>query len=404
MAGTPLKNLRMFEELCGKNALQSVILITTMWDEVDEKVGETREKELKSKYWRSMLERGSTTGRFMRTRESAFNLIYPLIVTANEQSSVLLQKELVDMDKKLPSTSDGRQLVWEMEVLVRKRQDILLRIGNEMKRTDGDKMTLEALHEEHQRLQNNLEATVNEMRRLKLPLGYRLLNMIFNSNLKFESSRSIFNLRRRLGQCLPSKMDVKNSNTASTTDFYVSDSQSMNPGFEEDHSSTIPSTISRQQLPTPNPTSRPNDTVWPVDASEQGPEPTGSKSQLDNLSPSATQENANNPVSQDPQNKTTPGADPLLRDTKPGSGWGRFSFFGFSNTISRQQFPTPNPTSRPNDTVWPVDASEQGPGPTGSKSQVTYSSSSTTEDHAQHSAKTTPTADFLSEVVRDISN
>jgi hypothetical protein len=196
MAGTPLKNLRMFEELCGKNTFRNVILTTTMWDEVDEETGEDREGELKSKYWKDMLERGSTTGRFMRTRESAFNLIYPLIGTANERSSVLLQQELVDMGKKLPSTFAGRKLVSDMEVLVRRRQDLLLRIGNEMKRADGDKMILEALQEEHQRLRNSLEATVNEMRRLKLPFGSRLLNMISSSNLKFKSLRSKFNLRR----------------------------------------------------------------------------------------------------------------------------------------------------------------------------------------------------------------
>ena len=42
MAGTLLKNLRMFEELCGKDALKNVIL-TTMWDEVDEETGLARE-------------------------------------------------------------------------------------------------------------------------------------------------------------------------------------------------------------------------------------------------------------------------------------------------------------------------------------------------------------------------
>ena len=49
--------------------------------------------------------------------------------------------------------------------------------------------------------------------------------------------------------------------------------------------------------------------------------------------------------------------------------------------------------------VLPVD--EQGPEPTGSESQVRFSSLST--EHAQDSAKTTPTADPLSEV-RDIFN
>ena len=40
-----------------------------------------------------------------------------------------------------------------------------------MKRADGDKMTLEPLHHEHRNLQVEIEAAVNEVRRLKLPLG-----------------------------------------------------------------------------------------------------------------------------------------------------------------------------------------------------------------------------------------
>ena len=93
-AGTPLKNLSMFEELCGKNSLQKVILTTTMWDDVHQETGEAREEELRLKYWRPMLQRHSTTNRFSRTRESAFTVIDPLIDTANIQFSALLQQEL----------------------------------------------------------------------------------------------------------------------------------------------------------------------------------------------------------------------------------------------------------------------------------------------------------------------
>ena len=119
--GTPLANLRLFEDLCGKNALQSVILATTMWDEVDKETGEARERELKSnpKYWLTMLARNSTTSRFMRTRESAFTLIDPLIEVANIRSSVLLQQELAEMRRKAPSTSAGQEFFSTMESLVR---------------------------------------------------------------------------------------------------------------------------------------------------------------------------------------------------------------------------------------------------------------------------------------------
>ena len=118
----------MFEELCGKNAFQSVILTTTMWDEVDKEVGEERERELKTKYWQSMLERNSTTSRFLRTRESAFDLIEPLIEAANVRSSVLLQDELVDLRKTLPATAAGQELFSAMGQLVSQREDPLRQI------------------------------------------------------------------------------------------------------------------------------------------------------------------------------------------------------------------------------------------------------------------------------------
>jgi hypothetical protein len=174
MAGTPLKNLRMFEKLCGKNAFQNVILVTTMWDEVDEETGTARETELKSNHWRAMLDRNCTTSRFMRTRESAFALIDPLIDEADKRSSVLLQQEMGDMRKKLPQTSAGLALFSTLEILVRQREDLLHRIRNEMKYSDNDKMVLEPLQEEHQKLKSDLQLTVNEMRRLRLPLGKRL--------------------------------------------------------------------------------------------------------------------------------------------------------------------------------------------------------------------------------------
>ena len=174
MAGTPLKNLRMFQELCGKNAFHNVILTTTMWDEVEEETGQLREEELKSRYWRSMLDRNSTTNRFLGTRESALRLIEPLIDAANKKSSLLLQQELVDLRNKLPETSAGVKLFSETELLVKQRQEVLERIRNAMKHSNQDKTSLPALKEEYRKVKMQLDATVIEMQKLKLPLGHRL--------------------------------------------------------------------------------------------------------------------------------------------------------------------------------------------------------------------------------------
>ena len=175
----PLKNLRMFEELCGKNALQNVILATTMWDEVDEETGMEREENLKSTYWQPMLDRNSRTSRFMRTRESAFTLIDPLIIAANKRNLDLLQQEMSEMRKKLSATSNGQEIFLTIEELVKQREDLLSRIRTELKSGDDDKTTLKlaSLQKELLALQIGLEWTVKEMRRLKLPLGRRLGNM-----------------------------------------------------------------------------------------------------------------------------------------------------------------------------------------------------------------------------------
>ena len=176
---TPLRHLPMITELCGKNSFQNVILATTMWDEIDEETGAARELELESKHWRPMLDRNSTTSRFNGTRGSAFTLIDPLVNTANKRNLDLLEKEMQDMRKKLPETSAGQELFSTMEKLVRQREDLLSQIRNELKRADCDRirLNLESLQEEHLKLQINLESTIKEMRRLKLPPGQRLMNM-----------------------------------------------------------------------------------------------------------------------------------------------------------------------------------------------------------------------------------
>ena len=170
-----------------------------MWDKVDKEMGEERERELNATYWRSSLDRGCTTSRFLRTRESAFDIIEPLIEAANGRSSVLFQNELVDMRKTLPATSPGLELFSTMEQLVSQREDLLRRIRFEMRRSDGNKMTLEPLQEEHQKLQRNLEVTITEMRKLPLALEQRFLittEKFLSSNLKIESLESLIVSKR----------------------------------------------------------------------------------------------------------------------------------------------------------------------------------------------------------------
>ncbi|KAL2833776.1 hypothetical protein BDW59DRAFT_156578 [Aspergillus cavernicola] len=56
------KNLILFRQLCGQEALKNIILATTMWDKVAAEEGARREKELidTPEFWGWMLGKGST--------------------------------------------------------------------------------------------------------------------------------------------------------------------------------------------------------------------------------------------------------------------------------------------------------------------------------------------------------
>ncbi|KAG6842249.1 hypothetical protein C0991_000219 [Blastosporella zonata] len=116
MRGTPLRNLTMFEALCGKDALQNVVLTTTLWDEVDSGVGVSREGQLQRDFWAPLMGEGCRTARFSNTFQSAWKVIG--LFDINAPRPLLVQREMVDEKKDLKATSAFKALVhwWEQVV------------------------------------------------------------------------------------------------------------------------------------------------------------------------------------------------------------------------------------------------------------------------------------------------
>jgi ribosome-associated translation inhibitor RaiA len=187
MAGTPLKNLRMFKKLCGENALRNIILMTTMWDEVDEETGAQREKELKGKYWNTMIEQKSKTARYLGTSDSAWDIVDHFLQSSNERCAVLLQREMVDMERQLRETKAGQTLYTTLELIVDKQQQTLKKMREQTKE-HADEKVLNVLKAEYEELRKSLAVTVEEMQTLKLPLGKRVLNIV-RSPLNFMGLR-----------------------------------------------------------------------------------------------------------------------------------------------------------------------------------------------------------------------
>src|SRR5438309_6085963 len=83
-------SLPVFEKLCRED-FKRVFIVTTMRDEVEVKMGASREDVW---YWRSMITRGWPVQRFYGTQKSAFDVLTPIIDEVNARSEVLLQKEM----------------------------------------------------------------------------------------------------------------------------------------------------------------------------------------------------------------------------------------------------------------------------------------------------------------------
>lgn len=95
MAGSLLKNLQLFKDLCGTDAMPKVIVVTTMWGEVREESGMKREEQLKKEFWDGILKNGGSTARFMDSHASAWDIIGSLSGNGKDHTP-LLQETTVD--------------------------------------------------------------------------------------------------------------------------------------------------------------------------------------------------------------------------------------------------------------------------------------------------------------------
>jgi energy-coupling factor transporter ATP-binding protein EcfA2 len=134
MAGSPLKHLKTFHNLCGVEALKNVVLVTTMWDQVDEDVGNNRENELTTKFWKTMIELGCHTSRFDNTAESAMDIVSQF---QDSRCTVLLQRELVDLHLELAETSAGRTLFAFLVELIKKIKELLAQIEAKLRQNQN---------------------------------------------------------------------------------------------------------------------------------------------------------------------------------------------------------------------------------------------------------------------------
>jgi len=181
MSGTTFRNLRMFGKLCGSNPASKVIFVTTMWDKTSIRQGEhkekkeQKEKELKEKYWRPMLELSARTDRFLQNKENcAQDIIKRLLEPrASEATPLLFQKETVDQHRAIVETEAAKALYSQMNTLLFQHKAALAELQESARKTDNPQM-LADLQKEEARIQSELDKTFADSRELKLSLLQRM--------------------------------------------------------------------------------------------------------------------------------------------------------------------------------------------------------------------------------------
>jgi hypothetical protein len=179
----------MFGELCGDQAVKKVVLVTTMWDNsrVDPETNTQREKELFDNYWKTMINHGASTARFLNTANSAWHIIHP-VLRQHETEVLLLQEELVDLKRDLKETHAGMALYSDLQMLLVEQRDTLRSLA-EQAREQSNPQLAQKLEAEVKLIQEDFDKTFNEIKSLEIPIGRRLL-LLFGKWLLFVGKKS----------------------------------------------------------------------------------------------------------------------------------------------------------------------------------------------------------------------
>jgi len=147
----------MFRELCGDSTLKNVILITNMWGEVPKDVGEDRENELITNFFKPVLDKGAQIARHYNTTESAHGIIRRIV--ENRPATLQIQRELVDEHKDIIDTAAGEAINKELNEQMRRHRAGMKELQEEMEKAmkEKDEETRQELEEETRKLQEYMD-------------------------------------------------------------------------------------------------------------------------------------------------------------------------------------------------------------------------------------------------------
>ncbi|KAF9441303.1 hypothetical protein P691DRAFT_813197 [Macrolepiota fuliginosa MF-IS2] len=175
MGGSQCRNLRTFGELVGDNAMKNVILVSTMWEKVNPAIGKKREEELRERFWKLMVDKGSRTDRLEKnTMEEAWRIVEQVVTEREQREAILLQEEVVNLGRKLNETQAGRNLYNPFQKLLYEQRAFLKGLIEQMKKPGEDEVK-RRLELEAVRIEESFRQTFDEAKKLRVQFGWRIL-------------------------------------------------------------------------------------------------------------------------------------------------------------------------------------------------------------------------------------
>jgi hypothetical protein len=163
----------MLGKLCGTEPAKRVIFVTTMWDKISPDRGTGRETDLKSHYFKPMLDLGAVAARFTNTHESACGIISRLFMLLEEQKVTLIQEEMVMIQRELAETKAAEEVLTDLQKLLRDHKQTIEALKREAERADNQQM-IASLNKELADIQQRMEKTFREVQKLKIPFSRRI--------------------------------------------------------------------------------------------------------------------------------------------------------------------------------------------------------------------------------------
>lgn len=199
MEGSDMRNLRMFRKLCGQQALKNVVLVTTHWDNVNEEIGNRRERELREKdgFWKSILDYGAKLARFTGECDSGLQLVGML--AQKPKITLTIQHELVNEGKALIETDAGTAVNEDLIKLQRRYEADLRAAKAELEEAirGKDEEYRQLILEERRRLERKMGRIEAEREKLNIERRHEIRAQENEWHLRLRRMEERQNLERQ---------------------------------------------------------------------------------------------------------------------------------------------------------------------------------------------------------------